>query len=171
MTVTRRFLISAGLVALIAACARPVPFTPTGPGTEIRPLSLKAENISVDVSGLTDNEIVGKKLNFYKDRMAIDEPGGRPVRAVVNVHDFDFANMLASRLTGRYTRLAGEIAIDDLATGERLYVSDTIEVDARSVSYTEDSGVITRDAEETKAEKLSKLFIKRARQTLLATNE
>ena len=169
MTTTRRILMTVGLLVLVTACARPTPFTPTGPGTEVRPLRLLAENVVIDVTGLTDNEEIGKSLNFYSDRLAIDEVGGRNVRAVVNVHDFEFVDVLVSRLTGRYTQLEGEVAIEDLSSGERLYVTDRIRVDARSVSYTEDSGVITRDAAETKADKLSKLFMERARQTLLAT--
>lgn len=170
MTTTRRILMTVGFAALVAACARPTPFTPTGPGTEVRPLKIAAENVVIDVSGLTDSEDVGKSLNFFKDRLAIDEPNGRNVRAIVNVHDFEFVDMLASRLTGRFTQLEGEVALEDLSSGERLYVTDRIRVDARSVSFTEDSGVIIRDAAETKAEKLSKLFMERARQTLLATN-
>ena len=90
----------------------------------------------------------------------------------MTIEDYDEVNGYLRSVSHLLSQnsMEGRIELRDPATGETLFVSEVIEVDGRITHYNRDSAVVTRSRNDIQAEKLSKFFMERARQTLLTPN-
>lgn len=163
-----RILALTSAVAL-AACARPdtLADVPTDNAVS-KAVTLSPSDVAINVAPGADvsEDMIARSLELYLDEIAIDAEGGVKTHAVVTIDDFDVVSNSVRAFTGQATGMSGEVKLINAETGEVLVPPTRISVDARAAIYSEDFGVITRDRAETKTQKLSRLFLKRARRAL-----
>ncbi|MEL7466798.1 MAG: hypothetical protein AAFN79_22180 [Pseudomonadota bacterium] len=165
LSTTSRLIAIASLAAL-AACARPDPLTSVPTDNAVsKAVTLSPSDVSIEIDPAAGDaaDDIARSLELYLDEIAIATEGGAPTRAIVRIDDFDVVSNTTRAFIGRGTEMSGEVKLIDANTGEILVPATPISVDARSIIYNDDFGVITRDRAETKAQKLSRLFMKRAR--------
>lgn len=160
---------AAAAVLVIAACARPdgLESVSTENATTL-PIILAASDVEIEVAPEAGEAgaSIAKSLDLYRDAIAIENESGVAAKAIVRIEDFDIVGNTVRGFTGRATELSGKVKLIDAATGEVLVEPVPISVDAKSMIYSEDFGVMTRDRTEAKAQKLSRLFMERARRAL-----
>ncbi|MEL6791964.1 MAG: hypothetical protein AAFP78_00815 [Pseudomonadota bacterium] len=150
----------------LAACARPDGFSDVPTENAVsKAVTLSPADVAIEVAPATGEaaDDIARSLELYLDEIAITSEDGVKTRAVVRIDDFDLVPNTVRALTGQATEMSGEVKLIDAETGAVLVPPTPISVDARAIIYSDDFGVITRDRVETKAQKLSRQFMKRAR--------
>ena len=167
---TRRIFAAGAILALAAACARPVPFE-TADGPRVAEMIVIAPtDVNIDVSNVEENgDLVAKYLALHTDLLIINEEGGRAALADVRIDQFDLVGNTLRALGAAPSSISGSVGLRDAETGEAIVVPVPIYVDANSIAFSDDFGAITRDRADIKAQKLARVFMKKAHLALFGT--